>query len=277
MTLGLAEYKKRKAEEDARREAASKPRIQRVALKKDGDSAVVRFAQEIDFDAKNYDEKVGIGFVNIEHTCGADPKNGWRNRANCSMESQGACLPCEKVQDHAVEWVSRKGWKQKEKFYINVIAGEPLEEKYTKPNGEEGTRYFTTDIDRKTGDGTVYLLEQGTYNGIYDDLADYFLEEDLSGGTITDKFFKITRKGSQYNDTSYSVLALKELPKDAKPLDDFELYDIKEDALNEVPYAQQDAFYHKGIAVSASPVSGNAEEATASAGSASSTGTEDTW
>lgn len=277
MALGLAEYKKRKAEEEARREAASKPKVQRFALKKDGDSVVVRFAQEIDFDAKNYDEAVGIGFVNIEHTSGADPKNGWKNRANCSMESQGACLPCEKVQDHTVEWANRKGWKQKEKFYINVIGGAPTEEKYTKPNGDEGTRYFTSDIDRKTGDGTVYLLEQGTYNGIYDDLADYFLEEELSGGTITDKFFKITRKGSGFNDTSYSVLALKELPKDAKSLKDFTLYNIKEDVLVEVPYAQQDAFYHKGVAPGGA-VAGNAEEHTATAGSpTTASGTEDSW
>lgn len=277
MALGLAEYKKRKQEEEARREAASKPKIQRFALKKDGDSAVVRFAQEIDFDAKNYDEKVGIGFVNIEHTNGSDPKNGWKNRANCSMESQGACLPCEKVQDHSQEWAQRKGWKQKEKFYINVVGGAPIEEKYTKPNGDEGVRYFTSDVDRKTGDGTVYLLEQGTYNGIYDALADYFLEEEVSGGTITDKFFKITRKGSGFNDTSYGITALKEVPSDAKALDDFELYNIKEDVLVEVPYAQQDAFYHRGTAVGGGAVQGNAEQAVTTTGGSTSTGTEDSW
>lgn len=275
MALGLAEYKKRKAEEEARKEAASKPKIQRFALKKDGDSAVIRFAQEIDFDAKNYDESRGIGFVNIEHTCGSDPKNGWKNRANCSIESQGACLPCELVSDYSVDWANRKGWKQKEKFYINVVGGAPIEEKYTKPNGEEGTRYFTSDIDRKTGDGTVYLLEQGTYNGIYDALADYFLEEEVSGGTITDKFFKITRKGSGFNDTSYGITALKEVPKDAKDLGDFELYNIKEDVLVEVPYAQQDAFYHRGVSVGVgetTPVNESAPEASGSA-----TGTQDTW
>lgn len=277
MALGLAEYKKRKADEEARREAAQRPRLQRFALKKDGDSAVVRFAQEIEKDAANYDEARGIGFVNIEHTCGADPKNGWKNRANCSIESQGACLPCEKVTDASVEWANRKGWKQKDKFYINLIGGDVIEEKYTKPNGEEGTRYFTGNIDRTTGDGTVYLLEQGTYNGIYDDLADYFLEEELSGGTITDKFFKISRKGSNYNDTSYSVLALKEIPKGAKDLGEFELYDISGDVLEEVPYAQQDAFYHKGMTVAetnSAPAWDNGAEANASVGA---TGTGEKW
>lgn len=271
MVQGLAEYRKRKAEEEARREEASKPRINRFALKKDGDSAVVRFAQEIDFDANNYDEGRGIGFVNVEHTCGDDPKNGWKNRANCSEESQGACFPCEKVKNYEVDWNARKGWKQKERFYINVIGGDVIEETYTKPNGEEGTRYFTGNINRETGDGTVYLLEQSTHNGIYDSLADYFLEEEVSGGTITDKFFKITRKGSTYNDTSYGVTPLKELPKDAKSLDDFELYNIKDDVLVEVPYAQQEAFYYKGISTSA------ASAGTEKSEDKSATSTDETW
>src|SRR5690349_22091286 len=120
MVLGLAEYKARQAAEAERREQASKPRVQRFALEKDGDSAIVRFAQEIDYDAKNFAEKRGIGFVNVEHTCGADPKNGWKNRANCTIDTEGKCYACERVGDYSVEWENRKGWKQKEKFYINV-------------------------------------------------------------------------------------------------------------------------------------------------------------
>lgn len=277
MALGLAEYRKRKAEEEARKEAASKPKIQRFALAKDGDSAVIRFAQEIDFDAKNYSEERGIGFVNIFHDArGVDPKNGWKNSANCTVESQGACLPCELASDYSVEWNDRKGWKQKEKFYINVIGGEPAE--IQNPQNPDKKMWIATDIDRETGDGTVYLLEQSTHNGIYDALADYFLEEEVSGGTITDKYFKITRKGSKFNDTSYGITPLKDIPEDAKSLDDFELYDIKEDVLNEVLYAQQDAFYHKGVEVAGGAVSGNAEEHAATAGSPSTAaGTDDSW
>lgn len=248
MVKGLKEYREQKAAEEARREEASKPRTQRFALKKDGDSAVIRFAQEIDFDATNYNAERGIGFVNVEHDArGLDPLNGWKNRATCSTESQGDCYPCDKVSDYSVEWNDRKGWKAKEKFYINVIGGTPVE----VAEGDK-KRYFTSDVDRTTGDGTVYLLEQGTYNGIYDSLADYFLEEEVSGGTITDKFFKITRKGSNFNDTSYGITPLKEIPEDAKGLDEFELYNIKEDVVVEVPYAQQESFYHRGVSVVAS-------------------------
>jgi hypothetical protein len=275
MVQGLAEYRKRKEEEEARREEAKKPKFNRFALQKDGDSVVVRFAQEIDFSAKNYDESRGIGFVNVEHKCGDDPKNGWKNRANCSDESQGACFPCEKVKDYDVDWNQRKGWKQQEKFYINLIAGAPREEVETV-NGQEKKRYFTTDIDKKTGDGEVYLLEQSTHNGIYDDLANYFLEEELSGATITDKFFKITRKGNLYNNTEYSVLALKEIPKGAKDLSEFELVNITEDALKEVPYAQQEAFYFRGVSARAEETPAESQEDRQPVG-AGSTGSNEKW
>lgn len=251
MVRGLKEYREQKAAAEAAREDRNRPSILRFQLKKDGDSAIVRFAQEIDYDAANYNAERGIGFVNVEHQSGADPKNGWKNRANCTAESQGHCYACERVTDSSVDWNDRKGWKQKEKFYINVIAGEPRVEKTMGQNGKEREASFPTDINRETGDGTVYLLEQGTYNGIYEALADYFLEEEVSEGTITNKFFKISRKGSNYNDTSYNITPLKELPSDAKDLGEFELYDIKETALSEIPYPQQEAFYHRGLTVSA--------------------------
>lgn len=259
---GLAAYKQRKEAEEARRAASDRPKIQRFALEKDGDSAIVRFAQEIDFDSKNYDESLGIGFVNIEHTNGADPKNGWKNRANCTIDSQGKCFPCEKVSNRDVEWENRKGWKQKEKFYINVIAGEPREVVEKSGSGER-KRYFTTDLADDAKDGRVYLLEQGVYNGIYNDLSNYLLEEKVSKGTITNKFFKITRRGSGFNDTSYSILPIDVLPKSAADLSEFELYNVKEDVLVEVPYNQQEAFYFRGIEVDNAPDSPVVSDASA--------------
>lgn len=272
MALGLAAYKQRKVDEEARRAAAQKPKVQRFALAKDGDSAVIRFAQEMDFDAKNYSEARGIGFVNIEHNH-PDPQNGWKNRANCSIETQGACLPCEKVSDYSVEWADRKGWKQKEKFYINLIGGEPKE--VPNPKKPNKTMWIATDIDRETGDGTVYLLEQGTYNGIFESLADYFVEEEVSGGTITDKYFKIARKGNNFNDTSYSITPLKEIGEGAKPLDEFEIYNIKEDVVTEVQYQQQDAFYHRDIGGGSAPVSEPSSAPTPAASTA--VGTDEGW
>lgn len=246
MALSLKEYQERKAAEEARREEAAKPRVQRFALEKDGDSAVVRFAQEIDPDAKNYDAAVGTGVVHIFHTNGDDPKNGFRNAAKCSIETQGACYADERVQDYSVPWDDRKAWKQKEKFVINVIGGEPREKTVTE-NGKEKKKYFTTDLADDAKGGTVYLLEQSTYNGIYDALSAFFLNTKASKETILGKTFQITRKGSGFNDTSYNIIPVEDLPKGATPLSEFELVDVQE-VLPEIPYAQQDAFYHKGSA-----------------------------
>lgn len=236
---GLGAYKARQAEQEARRNSKS-DRPMQINLAKDGDSVVFRFAQEIDFDAKNYDKDLGIGFVAIEHTNGADPKNGWKNRGNCTIESQGACYPCEKVQDRNVDWADRKGWKQKERFVVNVIAGPHKEVK--TPDGKY-TNKVQTDIDRDTGDGEVYVLAQGTYNGIYSALAEIAVENE----SITDTYFKMTRKGSNFNDTTYIITQLKPLPDDAKPLSEFELVDLEETILNEVDYNVQEAFYWNGI------------------------------
>jgi hypothetical protein len=269
MALGLKEYQERKRAEEARREEASKPRVQRFALQKDGDSAVVRFAQEIDVDAKGYDPEVGIGVVHVFHVNGDDPKNGFKNAAKCSINSQGACYGCERVSNYDVEWEARKNWKQKEKFAVNVIGGEPREVTVTE-NGQEKKKYFTTDLADDAQGGTVYLLEQSTYNGIYDSLSNFFLNTKASKETILGKTFQITRKGSGFNDTSYNIIPVEDLPKTATKLSEFELNDV-EAVLEEVPYAQQDAFYHKGSSVVAE------REPVGAAAGAGSTTPEASW
>ena len=270
MALGLKEYQERKAAEEARREEAARPKIQRFALEKDGDSAVVRFAQEMDADAKGYDPEIGMGVVHIFHVNGDDKMNGFKNSARCTTESQGACYACERVQDYSVEWDNRKGWKQKEKFVINVIAGEPREV-VEKVNGKEKKKYYTTDLPEDAKGGTVYLVEQSTFNGIYETLVKFFLNTKASKETILGKTFEISRSGSGFNDTKYSIIPVEDLPKTASPLSDFEFIDVEE-VLPEVPYAQQDAFYHRGSAVATE----SATEAPEASG-AGSTSSDESW
>lgn len=270
MALGLKEYRERKIAEEARREEAAKPRVQRFALEKDGDSAVVRFGQEMDADGAKYDPAQGIGVVHIFHVNGDDPKNGFKNAAKCTMESQGACYACQRVSDYSIEWAERKGWKQKEKFAINVIAGEPREA-IEKVNGQDKKKYYTTDLPDDAKGGTVYLVEQSTYNGIYDALAQFFLNSKASKDTILGKTFQITRKGSGFNDTSYNVIPVEDLPKDATPLSEFELVDVQE-ILPEVPVQQQDAFYHAGSEPAASQQAAPSEDS-----GAGSTDTDESW
>lgn len=274
---GLAAYKARKAAEEERREAAQAKRdagrISRFSLAQDGDSVVFRFAQEIDHDAHGYDADRGIGFVNIEHNH-PDPINGWKNRGNCSTDSQGACYPCERVQDYSVEWNDRKGWKQKEKFYINVIAG-PQEEVTVKlKSGKKQDRKLNASVDEKTGDGEVFLLEQGTYNGIWNSLVVAAVEDE----TIVDTLWRIDRKGSEFNDTSYTLTRLHKKPTDKmKDLSEFELINIKEVVLKEVPYAQQEAYYHRNIDGGDGVAVDEAKETAPVTAGAGTTGTESAW
>lgn len=239
---GIAAYRQRQADREAAKTAAQRPKVNRFALESGGDSVTIRFAQEIDVDAKNYSSKRDIGFVNIEHNH-PDPNEGWKNRANCSLESQGACLPCEFGSDASVEWNDRKGWKQKEKFYINVIGGPQREVEIKGTGGKTVKRYFTTDIQNDETD-FVYLLEQGTYNGIWDALLEYALDDE----TITENYWKIKRKGDKFNDTSYILTKGDKIGKEARDIDSYELYNIEEDVLKDVPYAQQRAFYFRGVA-----------------------------
>ena len=236
---GLKARQNRVREEEARKEAAEN-RVAKFSLEGDGDSAVIRFIQELDVDAKNYSNKNGIGGTRLEHSNPED-EQGWRRRAQCSVETQGGCFACDKRNDYNVEWDDRKKWGAKERFLINVVGGTPREVETTN-NGRKRTGYYTTDIDLKTGDGTVYLLEQSVHNGIYEALVEYFLEEEVSGGTITDKFFKVKRNGSEYNNTSYVLTPLSAIPDKAKDVEDFEV--VEDLYVQDVPLKQQEAFYY---------------------------------
>jgi hypothetical protein len=59
-------------------------------------------------------------------------------------------------------------------------------------------------------------------------------------------------------------------------LKDFELFDVNE-VLPEVPYAQQDAFYHKGQARQQFGTDTAAEDAPATADAGTKTGTTEGW
>lgn len=269
MALGLKEYRERKAAEEKRREEGNKPKVTRFNLLKDGDSAIIRFGQEMDPDAKGYDPKVGIGVVHLYHQNGDDPKNGFFNQALCSLESQGDCYPHNRMRGVSRdEWDGVKGWKVKEKFCINVIGGD-VKEVVVNENGKDKTKYVTTDLPDDAKGGTVYLLEQSTFNGIYEQLSNWFLNTKASKETIVGKTFQITRSGNDFNNTKYSIIPVEDLPKGATPLSEFELYDIA-NVLPDVPFAQQDAFYHQGQA--SAPAA-----APADAPASSATGTTDGW
>lgn len=197
---------------------------------KDGEAVKLIFLQEMDEDSENYSAKNGLGFLAVEH---AAPHN-FRRKAICTIDDEGSCFACE---EHRKDF--KAGWKQKTKLYINVLVDDGVNEPYpailSQGNGPKSV--------------TPSVIEQAT-----------------EIGTITDKWFKIKRKGAGQTDTSY---LLTPLGKHDKNVEDYEVFDL-DNAVRNVPYAMQQAHYFDGEAPAA------AEAAVAASGSKSATD-DDEW
>ena len=257
---GLKAHRQREKEQAERREAAKRQREEgRIKWFKlaDGEAKKVRFLQELDPDADNYSEKNGIGGVVIEHN--GPGKDGWKNKAVCTSEDEGDCYACNVVRDRSLDWDERKSWKQKERLYVNVLVFDvPQLDEDGKETGEVADE--------------VQLLAQG--NGPKS-LTPQLFEFAEEMNTITDRVFKISRTGSEWNNTSYVLTPLRELPADAPDATEFELIDIEDKALVKVPFAEQEAHYLRGQA----PVERASEDApreTATVGSGS-TSLDEAW
>jgi hypothetical protein len=172
----------------------------------DGESVKIRFLQELDPDSPNYDEKLGLGFIAVEHT---NPKD-YRRKALCSIDDQGKCWGCEQ---HRKDY--KAGWKGRSRLYINVLVDDGKEEPY------------------------VAILSQGSSGKtITPTLIDYAGEM----GSITNLMWRIKRSGTK-TDTSYTIipLAKDEAAFDASGL---ELFKLEESAVRDLPYTEQEAFFN---------------------------------
>ena len=171
----------------------------------DAESVKVRFLQELDPDSPTYNEKLGLGFIAVEHT---NPKD-YRRKALCTMEDQGKCYGCEQ---HRKDY--KAGWKGRSRLYINVLIDDGKEDPY------------------------VGILSQGSSGKtITPTLIEYAGEM----GSITNLMWRIKRTGTK-TDTSYTIIPLA---KDETPFDftSLELYDLEKTAVRHVTYAEQEAFY----------------------------------
>lgn len=178
-------------------------------LKKSGDSAKVRFLQEIDADSVNYDPDRGL----LKHVAEiSDPAN-YKNKCESTLATEGKCFGTEKHLELKGTDGYTGGWRPKERVYVNVLV-----------YPEDGT------------DPYVAILSQGVSGkSITPTLLEYAEE------SITNKVFKIKRTGDGFNNTSYSLILLSE---DKTPFDftDIELYDLS-NIPRQVPYAEQAAFF----------------------------------
>ena len=170
----------------------------------DGQSAKIRFIEELDEDSANYNEGRGLALVVKEHT---NPKD-YKRKAVDTMDTEG--------RDWAEE-MHRKdvkaGWRARLRFYCNVLVDDGLEPPYVAI-------------------WSMGISKQSSFNTI----KEYAMET----GSISNVVWKLRRNG-QGTETNYTLIPSA---PDKEPFDwtGTEPYPL-ESALRKVPYAEQEAFY----------------------------------
>jgi hypothetical protein len=170
----------------------------------DGQSAKIRFIEELDQDSASYAEARGLSVVISEHT---NPKD-YKRKAACTIDSEGRCYGCEMARKEP-----KSGWRSRLRFYCNVL------------------------IDDGTEDPYVAVWSQGiSKQSAFNTIREYALET----GSISNLEWKIKRNG-QGTETSYTLLPTK---PDSEPFnwDGIETFNL-EKVVREVVYAEQENFY----------------------------------
>lgn len=182
---------------------SDKPRVKWLKLA-DGQSVKIRFLEELDDESANYSEDRGLALVVKEHV---NPRD-FRRRAVDTMDSEG--------RDWAEE-MHRKdpkaGWRGRLRFYCNVLVDDGIEEPY------------------------VAIWSMGVSKmSVFNTIREYAIET----GSISSLVWKLKRSG-QGTETSYTLIPSA---PDTEPFNwnNLEPHPI-EMALNNIPYAEQEAFY----------------------------------
>lgn len=170
----------------------------------DGQSAKIRFMNELDVDSANYNEDRGLAVVVSEHT---NPKD-YKRKAACTQDSEGRCFGCEMARKEP-----KSGWRARLRFYTNVL------------------------IDDGTEDPYVAVWSQGiSKQSAFNTIREYALET----GSISNLQWKLKRNG-QGTETNYTLIPSS---PDSEPFkwDAFEPFNLDK-VVREVPYPEQEAFY----------------------------------
>ena len=170
----------------------------------DGQSAKIRFINELDEDSPNYDEDRNLAIVVSEHT---NPKD-YKRKALCSIEDEGRCFGCEMARKEP-----KSGWRAKYRFYTNLLVDDGLEEPY------------------------VAVWSQGVgKQSAFNTIKEYAIDT----GSISNRQWRMKRQGSG-TDTTYILLPGD---PDTEKFDwtGIEPYNL-EKVVREVPYVEQEAFY----------------------------------
>ena len=170
----------------------------------DGQSAKIRFVEELDTDSAHYNEGRGLSVVIAEHT---NPKD-YKRKAACSMDSEGRCYGCEMARKEP-----KGGWRAKLRFYCNVLVEDGMEDPY------------------------IAVWSQGvSKQSAFNTIREYALET----GSISNLTWKIKRNG-QGTETNYTLIPTS---PDSEPYawSDSEFFNL-EKVVREVPYAEQESFF----------------------------------
>jgi hypothetical protein len=170
----------------------------------DGQSAKIRFIEELDADSAHFTEDRGLAVVISEHT---NPKD-YKRKAACTIESLGRCFGCEMSRKEP-----KSGWRARLRFYCNVL------------------------VDDGTEDPYVAVWSQGiSKQSAFNTIREYALET----GSISNLGWKLKRNG-QGTETNYTLIPTSpdSEPYDWSKVESFNL----EKVVREVAYAEQEAFY----------------------------------
>lgn len=220
---GLAAIKAMQEEEKRKAAERERPKAEYFKFPKDGPTtAKIRFIQEMDATADNYSEDRDIGLIKVEHQ--APGPDGFKRRANCTLEDEGQCYACER---HAMKVEAEEGgWRQRKNLYINALVSFDGEEPKVMVLTRSGGATFTAQL----------------------------VEEAIDENTITAKNYKVTKSGSG----TTTQWLLKDA-KDAEPFDDSNAvpFNLAETVLRAIPYEKQAEYY--GAVYSGVPTQGNTE------------------
>lgn len=169
-----------------------------------GEAVKIRFLQELDPEAANYNENFGTFLTALEHQ--APGPKGFMSRALDTIEKDGRDWAQEQhIKD------PKAGWKPKKYFYINVAVEE---------------------------DGKVVpkIIQRNLSNQFVADLIEF--HDDSDGEGITGKTFMIKRVG----EGTSTQWRLKE-SKDELDVTGVTPWVLEEHAVKYIPYEKQEEFY----------------------------------
>jgi hypothetical protein len=212
MAKTLSELKRERAEQAERRAQADRPKATWLSLKS-GESVRLRFMQELDDAAENYNEERGLGALLVVHSTKYVPGSASRT-ALCTIESEGNCYGCER---YAVRDEDSKTWRPYTSVYVNVL------------------------VDSGNGELKSMVLNKKANTNIVDTLIEWAEDAD----SVTNVVWKYARQGDG-KETKYSLMTPPKATDESTlakfPIDEFPLFDVANIVPN-VAYAEQPKYY----------------------------------